>query len=789
MPDPLAGVSPDTSTLPPGAIAAPDMSQAPVAAPTSPMAAPQAQPPQGATPDQNHSLIGRVVRHFASALEGKQINYQPDPTTGEVQEVVTPRRPGGVFRDIVLGALAGGAAGATAPNRQSALGGAALGGATVAQQQQAQQQRQQQLALEKAQRLKNLADAKAQQKKADDIQAQTTALGNISVLTHDHMANLHDPKQVDSYNNSSQIVLSALKDKAGARPAQILGPDGTDLNAKPDNGGDLLAMFQKNPESVMKAPDGWHRSVITTVDTKGLTQKNGQWVDEAGKPVDLADRTTFHLLDIPASKWGQSLTLTKGSINDVAGAKIMPGNETDTGTTTVGQMMALRLKSIQDLNKDIADTYPSLDENKYASLKAQAQGILSDPDSTQSQKDKAQKQLTYADNWFKAHGDVKLADKDKPDSSPFPVLKEGDAAGFLVQAQQALKNAKTPEEQKQAQQQIQYAQQSIRTLQQTAANLAAAKKGAEVATELKAVDGAAVGPKDLPQELNARFNALPDGVRGQLAGTRTRDIAALFAMADGDVGKNSFPARVYKGSNQLAQSDAVGLVKQINPNWDEKLYNSKQRLVNNYTDSKKEGGQIETFNNFLNHAADASDVVRLWDKQRAATGVPWVNTPLNELRDKLKGDSLLSRYEAALEPVRKEYMSFLNANRAEHTEDLEVMKRVLDPSRTPAQNEVDLKQLSKTAVLRLDSLNENWKTVTGGNYPNLVTPKGKVAAAKLGLGDAIASYGSGGSLSAASTRQTPQAAPPVNLLKEGTHTKFQNGQTWTLQNGQPVQVQ
>jgi hypothetical protein len=35
----------------------------------------------------------------------------------------------------------------------------------------------------------------------------------------------------------------------------------------------------------------------------------------------------------------------------------------------------------------------------------------------------------------------------------------------------------------------------------------------------------------------------------------------------------------------------------------------------------------------------------------------------------------------------------------------------------------------------------------------------------------------------------PQNAPPANLLKEGTHTTFANGQTWTLQNGVPVQVQ
>jgi hypothetical protein len=53
-----------------------------------------------------------------------------------------------------------------------------------------------------------------------------------------------------------------------------------------------------------------------------------------------------------------------------------------------------------------------------------------------------------------------------------------------------------------------------------------------------------------------------------------------------------------------------------------------------------------------------------------------------------------------------------------------------------------------------------------------------------------------GSAPAANT-PTPQTAPkpatatqgpPVNLLKEGIPTKFKNGQTWMLKNGQPVQL-
>lgn len=34
----------------------------------------------------------------------------------------------------------------------------------------------------------------------------------------------------------------------------------------------------------------------------------------------------------------------------------------------------------------------------------------------------------------------------------------------------------------------------------------------------------------------------------------------------------------------------------------------------------------------------------------------------------------------------------------------------------------------------------------------------------------------------------PTSAPPVQLLKEGVHTTFKNGEVWTLQNGKPVKV-
>jgi hypothetical protein len=63
-------------------------------------------------PDTQHSSLGRGLIHIAHAIEGKQVNHVPD-ASGNVQEVVTPRKPGGLFRVVILRAIAGNVAAST----------------------------------------------------------------------------------------------------------------------------------------------------------------------------------------------------------------------------------------------------------------------------------------------------------------------------------------------------------------------------------------------------------------------------------------------------------------------------------------------------------------------------------------------------------------------------------------------------------------------------------------------------------------------------------------------------
>ena len=84
------------------------------------------------------------------------------------------------------------------------------------------------------------------------------------------------------------------------------------------------------------------------------------------------------------------------------------------------------------------------------------------------------------------------------------------------------------------------------------------------------------------------------------------------------------------------------------------------------------------------------------------------------------------------------------------------------------------------------------------NNPN-IDPNEAVKRAAIGMNGARSNFQpnqpqapqQGGRQPTQDKPQAPVSIPPAALsrLKEGTNTRFSNGQTWTLQNGQPVQVQ
>ena len=351
MPDPNQP-TPDAGAVLGGAPSAPDTSSMPLAARPN---APAAAAPTGPTPaPDKHAMLGRVVSHIRNAVEGKQTAYVPDRTpdgalTGQVKEVQVPRKPGGIFRDIVSGIMSGMAASATANvAHPSGAAGLGLGFSGAQQAAQVNDSRQKNRAVERATGQKNAQDQEQQQQNADNTAKAAIAQGTMSSLDFGHHVGQHSDEDVDSHNNSVDVVRKAALDNGGTL-AQIDG------NGKPGNGPALMEAFNKDPQSVMQAPDGFHRIPTITYDTAGLKHAGGKWTNADGSPLsddEWNKRATVSLIDLPNSAWSKRVTITKKAANDVAGRSVVQGNPTDSVSTEFGSLFGLGLKNLGDMNNE-----------------------------------------------------------------------------------------------------------------------------------------------------------------------------------------------------------------------------------------------------------------------------------------------------------------------------------------------------------------------------------------------------------------------------------------------------
>lgn len=102
-----------------------------------------------------------------------------------------------------------------------------------------------------------------------------------------------------------------------------------------------------------------------------------------------------------------------------------------------------------------------------------------------------------------------------------------------------------------------------------------------------------------------------------------------------------------------------------------------------------------------------------------------------------------------------------------------------------------LSELMRLVGGRVDATRENYLTGTQHPMPlqQYFDPPTIRRLQKYNLVPREALAAGAGAAAPAPTPPPAASAPPVNLLKEGVQTHFDNGQTWTLQNGKAVQVQ
>jgi hypothetical protein len=673
----------------------------------------QAQP----TPDQqvqaHHSAIGQAITHFAHALEGKQVNYVTDPTTGDVTSVVQPRRPGGFFRDLLLGAIAGGAAASEkVPEGSGGLVGLTRGAQAGLQVGPQEQVRRYSAAMQKGKEV--------QQASARQLEQAAIADDTVSSLNLGHFVGVHSAQELNQYNSS----VNTVKDQALNNGGQLAHLDGTVKNGEKGNGPAMMALVTAHPD-IMVGPDGMHRAVFITHDLPDGTSHDGEkWTDADGQHPDWNANATVTLVDIPSAIWGKSLSLPNKTWNSAAGREIAKGDPDKTSQGTFGSLFSLGLRSKKDIlaARTERERGPK-DEDEATSWVAAAE------DADKTSPDYAQIQSRSKKG--QAFLDATAAEKEAEKKTKTPLVDSPEKArAALTDAQLALQNAQRANPKDPdipvLQQAVKDAQQRYSDQSKSATDIAAKKKSDELQAQ-RVIENGDLG--------TAAKNVVDDNL------AQMRDLASF---------KGDQKARLY---NMIAaEAKAAGKDPR---NYSPSALEAKSKVLNDFSDGKA-ADNIMAFNTFLGHANDALDATAA---MRAQTGSPLINRPINWLRKNAADDTNFTAFQTALVPVRKEFMTFLNNNRAEHEDDLKTMGTVLSDTASPAQIEAALKQLGQSADIRLQQLGRKYSNTMKAAYPDLITPDGQAALARMGIKSELAAPAaspSGGK--ASNTPPHPQGA-------------------------------
>jgi hypothetical protein len=233
--------------------------------------------------------------------------------------------------------------------------------------------------------------------------------------------------------------------------------------------------------------------------------------------------------------------------------------------------------------------------------------------------------------------------------------------------------------------------------------------------------------------------AVLDAKSTEAKSLKLKELQDTRAVQDSDINqaaanliKNPADTTTLKSISSLKGDERLRLynkIHELSPNYDTGKVDAKVKVLNDFADGKA-SDNIVAYNTFLGHALDASEAVN----QFRGTGgnvSPLINKGLNWLDKNAANDPTYAAFKTALIPVQKEFMSFLNNNRAEHEADIEDMKTVIDPASTPAQIQATLKKLAQSGDIRLTQLGRKYQNTMGTTYENLYSPEGKAAIMRL----------------------------------------------------------
>ncbi len=291
--------APDASNLPAGSFNA-QLNQQRLAAAQH---AQTEQMEQQAADVAHHALFGRAVKTMVNSMGGGQI----DPETGAVT------KPGGFFRNLLVGALIGGAAGAERTGPGSGTFTSGFGRGVAALQANRQKQLENQLKIQQEQR-------EQQKENREDALAKDTALYHQALTAHENLATMKDYQELNNMNEDRLAAKKAqaiaqekqLSQMAGAQAVQF-AVDGKLSTSIPVN--DFMQAATKDPTLLHGADKSIERHFVVIPQTgpsERVSYNGNHWEDDdTHQPVDLANTSLIHGYDIPHTSFGRPV-MTSG---------------------------------------------------------------------------------------------------------------------------------------------------------------------------------------------------------------------------------------------------------------------------------------------------------------------------------------------------------------------------------------------------------------------------------------------------------------------------------------------
>jgi len=217
--------------------------------------------------------------------------------------------------------------------------------------------------------------------------------------------------------------------------------------------------------------------------------------------------------------------------------------------------------------------------------------------------------------------------------------------------------------------------------------------------------------KVMNQEAGAKAAAFGN-VRGMPVTDTQTGVTAPMSWADYQKASKQFPGRY------------------VTPQFDPETQANLKSYTQAYKDlapSGKLGTQVTSYNTFLRHVGNLYNSI----DELQNSGYPDWNHTVNWLRAH-SGDPRVKTFLAKLDPVQKEFQSFLLNNRALYSEDRDTAQKMLSLDDAPQAMKATLATLIHTGNDRLAEANESFKRTTGEDIPDLLSPQAQKVIGSVG---------------------------------------------------------